>query len=150
MEKLKKTFKIKYHIFQYNVILNTLINSNNKKFKDHLHIFFNKTNVMYKWPTESVFLYSGHENCNGDYSIFFLHVLYEMKCGIKWTFVLTLSHQNYGTGSTRKWTSEIMHQTIPCGRDSTLFRVLLVWVHTNFLNNNINYTVHASMSSIHI
>lgn len=38
-----------------------------------------------------------------------------------------------GTGSIRKWNFKIMHQTIPCGRDSTLFRVLLVWVHTNFL-----------------
>lgn len=56
MEKSKKTFKIKYHIFQYNVIVNTLMNSNNKKFKDHLHNFFNKTNVMYKWPTKSVFV----------------------------------------------------------------------------------------------
>lgn len=56
MEISKKTFKIKYHIFQYNVIVNTLMNSNNKKFKDHLHNFFNKTNVMYKWPTKSVFV----------------------------------------------------------------------------------------------
>lgn len=43
-------------MFQYNVIVNTLMNSNNKKFKDHLHNFFNKTNVMYKWPTKSVFV----------------------------------------------------------------------------------------------
>lgn len=135
-------------MFQYNVIVNTLMNSNNKKFKDHLHNFFNKTNVMYKWPTKSVFVQWARKL--QWWLVLFLHFLYEMKCGIKWTFVLTLGHQNYGTGSTRKWSFEIMHQTIPCGRDSTLFRVLLVWVHTNFLNNNINYTVHASMSSIHI
>lgn len=45
--EIKKYFSWNTPYFNAVVILNSLMNRNYKKFKDHLHNFFNKSNVMY-------------------------------------------------------------------------------------------------------
>lgn len=136
------------------VILNSLMNRNYKKFKDHLHNFFNKSNVMYINCQPKCFCIGLQQARKLKLQWLSAYLVTRSLSNEVWDkvnfrFNTTPPHLN-GTGSIRKWNFKIMHQTIPCGRDSTLFRVLLVWVHTNFLKNYINYTVHASMSSIHI